>query len=118
MQAVGYVLGWLRGPDGDYSFWQYFVSRYGVQDLASFVGVAYIHNASYLGGFVGLVIALLLLRGRKPVPVSDHSTYGQPTAHRASEYDQMQPVFAIEQSKTIHQSILIFEYKRYAPLKV
>lgn len=76
--AVSYVLGWGRGPDADYSSWQYFASRYEVQDLASFVRVAYIHNASYLGGFLGLVIALLLLRKEKSAILPDDSHYGQP----------------------------------------
>ncbi len=76
--AIGYELGCLRGPDADYSSWQYFASRYGVQDLPNFVRVAYIHNASYLGGFVGLVIALLRLRRQKPALISDNSNYGQP----------------------------------------
>ena len=76
--AVGYLLGWVWGPNADCSSWQHFASRYGVRDLPSFVRVAYIHNASYLGGFVGLVVALLLLRKQKPALVSDDSNYGQP----------------------------------------
>jgi hypothetical protein len=34
-------------------------------DLPSFVRVAYIHNASYLGGLIGLVAAVIYLRQQK-----------------------------------------------------
>jgi hypothetical protein len=76
--GIGCVLGWLRGPDADYSSWQSFASRYGVQDLSSFVRVAYIHNASYLGGLAGLLTALFLLRKKKQAVVLDDTNYGQP----------------------------------------
>jgi len=59
--VVGFVLGLLRGPNADLSAWQGFASTRGVVDLPSFVRVAYIHNAGYLGGLVGLVIALIRL---------------------------------------------------------
>ena len=57
---VGYGLSRLRGPD--YSSWQDRASTLGILDLSSFVRVAYIHNASYLGGLVGLVVAIIYLR--------------------------------------------------------
>jgi hypothetical protein len=79
--AAGYVLGRLRGPDADFSSWDYFASAYGVEDLPNFVRVAYIHNAGYLGGFLGLIIALLWLRQQYPAPVSGDLNHGQP--HRA-----------------------------------
>jgi len=60
---VGYVLSLLHGPD--YSAWEDLSSKLGVLDLPSFVRVAYIHNASYLGGLIGLVAAILYLRKRK-----------------------------------------------------
>jgi hypothetical protein len=59
---MGYTFGLIRGPNADYSNWMHFASRYGVEDLPSFGGVAYIHNASYLGGLVGLMAALVVLR--------------------------------------------------------
>jgi hypothetical protein len=62
---VGFLLGLRLGPDSDLSAWQGFVSTRGVEDLPSFVRVAYIHNASYMGGFVGLIIALSYLRRLK-----------------------------------------------------
>ena len=62
---VGFLLGRRLGPDSDLSAWQGFVTTHGVVDLPSFVRVAYIHNASYLGGLVGLVVALLHIRRQR-----------------------------------------------------
>ena len=56
---VGYALSLLHGSD--YSAWADLASTLGVLDLPSFVRVAYIHNASYLGGFIGLVAAIIFL---------------------------------------------------------
>lgn len=61
---AGYAVGLLRGGDADFSAWQGFVTRHGIQDLRAFVRVAYIHNASYLGGLIGLIIAIIYLRRR------------------------------------------------------
>jgi len=65
---VGFGLGFLSGPTPDLSAWQGFASACGVVDLPSFVRVAYIHNASYLGGLIGLVVALIhLWRLKRPL---------------------------------------------------
>jgi len=58
--VVGYLLGLRHGAD--YSTWEYFAATLRVEDLPSFVRVAYIHNASYLGGFIGLVAAVIYVR--------------------------------------------------------
>jgi hypothetical protein len=34
-------------------------------DLPSFVRVAYIHNAGYLGGLIGLILAIIYTRKQK-----------------------------------------------------
>jgi hypothetical protein len=60
---VGYLASLLHGSD--YSAWADFASRLGVLDLPSFVRVAYIHNASYLGGLIGLVTVVIYLRRLK-----------------------------------------------------
>ncbi len=52
----GYVLGLIHGPD--YSSWHWAEQQYGLTNLPAFVRVAYVHNSSYAGGFVGLVAAL------------------------------------------------------------
>lgn len=61
--TVGYALGMLHGSN--YSTWEDLTSALGVQDIPSFVRVAYIHNASYLGGLLGLVVAVIHLRRLK-----------------------------------------------------
>jgi hypothetical protein len=58
-----YVLGLLH--KSDYSAWEGMASRLGIVDLPSFVRVAYIHNASYLGGLIGLVAVVIYLRQQK-----------------------------------------------------
>jgi hypothetical protein len=58
--VAGYFYGVLHSSD--YSAWEDITSSLGVQDVPGFVHVAYIHNASYLGGLVGLVVALIHLR--------------------------------------------------------
>jgi hypothetical protein len=63
--GVGYVLGLLRQSYPDSSGWQEIATNHGIKDLPSFVRVAYIHNASYLGGLVGLVAAIVHLKGRQ-----------------------------------------------------
>lgn len=73
---VGFILGFRLGPDSDLSNWQGFAASRGVVDLPNFVRVAYIHNASYLGGLIGLIVALLYLRRQRnkvaPAPASCH----------------------------------------------
>ena len=61
--VVGYVLGILHGAD--YSGWEALASTLEIIDLPGFVRVAYIHNASYLGGLIGLIAALIYLRKLK-----------------------------------------------------
>jgi len=57
---TGYLLGLRRINDPNMSNWTAYYSM-GVSDLKSFVRVAYIHNASYVGGLFGLLIALIWL---------------------------------------------------------
>jgi hypothetical protein len=68
----GYLFGLFHKPD--YGLWSYFAER-GVSDLPAFVRVADMHNGSYLGGFAGLVGALLyLLRGCREQGVIEPAT--------------------------------------------
>jgi len=65
--SVGaYALGLWHGSD--YSTWYSLASRLGIVDLPSFVRVAYIHNASYSGGLVGLIAAIVHLRKPRILP--------------------------------------------------
>ena len=67
--TLGYAYGLWRGPDADYSSWFATTEQLQVTDVWSFVRVAYIHNAGYCGGLIGLVLALLTIR-----PVTHHGT--------------------------------------------
>lgn len=55
---AGYGYGLWRGPEADYSSWTWAIRELKITDTWSFVRVAYIHNAGYLGGLIGLVVAL------------------------------------------------------------
>jgi len=57
---VGYVVGVRHSAD--YPAWQDLAVTLGVVDLPSFVRVAYIHNASYFGCLMGLVVAIVYIR--------------------------------------------------------
>lgn len=57
-----YCYGLYRGPDADYSRWNAAFAYLRITDQWAFVRVAYIHNAGYLGGLVGLIVSLLVVR--------------------------------------------------------
>ncbi|PQO33999.1 hypothetical protein [Blastopirellula marina] len=64
----GYLYGLWRGPDADYSHWQGLLRVLEIDDQWAFIRVAYIHNAGYMGVLLGLIVALALIRPRKPHP--------------------------------------------------
>jgi hypothetical protein len=55
----GYFFGIIRPPDPDTSRLAYLAESMDVTDVPAFVRVAYIHNAGYLGGLIGLIIAIV-----------------------------------------------------------
>lgn len=62
---AGLLGSWLGGRHtADYSHWEDLCYSLGVLNVPDFVRVAYVHDASYLGGFVGLVMAVGLLRSQ------------------------------------------------------
>ena len=63
-ESVGYVLGIVHGSD--YSAWQGAGESLQIADLPSFVRVAYIHNSGYLGGLVGLIVAIVYVKSPSP----------------------------------------------------
>ena len=69
--VFGNAYGLWRGPDADYSSWGWVLRELEIADTWSFVRVAYIHNAGYLGGLLGLVVALVSIR-----PNREHPTDG------------------------------------------
>ena len=63
--CLGLGFGIWRGPNADYTSWAYALAYFDIEDSFAFVRVAYIHNASYMGGAIGLIVALVFVR---PVP--------------------------------------------------
>ncbi len=59
---IGYGYGLWRGPDADFGSWQQFARQRRIDDVYGFARVAYIHNASYLGGLIGLIAALVFVK--------------------------------------------------------
>ena len=57
---AGYIFGLLHGPD--YSGWEEIASYHNIVDVPGFARVAFIHNASYLGGLIGLAVAIIHIR--------------------------------------------------------
>ncbi len=73
---AGYGYGLWRGPDADYSSWAWAFHERNITDMSSFVRVAYIHNASYLGGFLGLVFALGMIRPVRNEAIDPNDSHG------------------------------------------
>jgi len=70
----GYCYGIWRGPKADFTAWQSVFSQYDITDSWAFVRVAYIHNASYLGGLFGFLVALYFIRPEDESVISDKAT--------------------------------------------
>jgi len=66
---TGFLLGCARRNDPDFSNWDIFISMFQITDAPAFVLVAYIHNASYLGGLVGLLAAIGWLAWKRAADV-------------------------------------------------
>jgi hypothetical protein len=63
--GLGFGYGFWSGPRADYSAWQAMLDHLDIEDQWSFIRVAHIHNASYLGGLIGLVLALLCVHPKR-----------------------------------------------------
>ncbi len=74
---IGFAYGIWRGPDADYDVWSQIIRRHDIKDEWSFVRVAYIHNASYLAGVVGTILAFILVH---PDGQQRNGTKSQPTS--------------------------------------
>ena len=79
---VGYLCGMLHSTD--YSAWGTFAIRFDITDLPAFVRVAYIHNAGYLGGLIGLIVALIFVRWQRKKE-TDAQSLAVPTPGTAAE---------------------------------
>jgi hypothetical protein len=62
---IGGGLGWHRMHDADLGWWNEFTTAYGVKHLDRFVWAGFIHNASYTGGLIGLIAALVHARSQR-----------------------------------------------------
>jgi hypothetical protein len=60
--SLGALLGFVEGQTSDLSGWKSFQTLLGVEDLPSFVIVAQLHNAGYLGALLGLLLAVWYVR--------------------------------------------------------
>ena len=60
--TASYLMAPTSPDDPRMDTWERMLAGRDVIDPVAFVQVAYIHNASYLGGLVGLIIALLWMR--------------------------------------------------------
>lgn len=63
--VVGGFLAPTSLADARMESWSDMLAYYDIQDPLAFIRVGYIHNASYLGGLVGLVGVLLWLRATR-----------------------------------------------------
>ncbi len=63
--SLAYAYGLWLGANADYSAWDWAIQRVGITDKWAFVRVAYIHNAGYLGGLIGLIFALVAIRPKR-----------------------------------------------------
>ena len=59
---LGYLYGLYQGPDSDYTAWNWAFQKYEISDRWSFMRVAYIHNAGYAGGAVGLALTYFFVQ--------------------------------------------------------
>ncbi|WAC21301.1 hypothetical protein OVA24_07875 [Luteolibacter sp. SL250] len=65
--AAAGAFGWLLGliQDGTGARWVEMCAELGVEDVRAFTHVGYIHNAGYMGGLIGLVVAILWMREKR-----------------------------------------------------
>jgi hypothetical protein len=63
--SVAYAIAPNTAEDPRMAHWESLLTHGDVIDAVAFVRVAYIHNASYLGGLIGLIVALVWLRRRR-----------------------------------------------------
>jgi hypothetical protein len=63
------LYGMMIAPSRELEGWSSTLKFYGIVEKWPFVRVAYIHNGSYLGGLVGLIVSFFVL-GRSAEPVA------------------------------------------------
>ena len=63
--AAGWGWGLWRRQTGYSEGWLVWMAELGVENRADFMTVGYIHNASYIGGVVGTILAIVWMRVRR-----------------------------------------------------
>lgn len=58
--VIGYFIGVISNPQPETSELADFAASIGIADANAFARVAYIHNASYLGGLAGIFVAMFV----------------------------------------------------------
>jgi len=74
----GCLLGLQRRANPDFSNWESYIVSLGIQDPAAFVHVGYIHNAGYIGGLLGLIVAIAWLMRRRSASRTAPASHGSP----------------------------------------
>ncbi len=69
---TGFLLGHSRKADPDFSNWDGYLIPLHIRNPGDFVLVAYIHNASYLGGLIGLIVAASWLALSRETVIPHH----------------------------------------------
>ncbi len=62
LATVSGLYVFLFGNSINYLSWAQIINTYNIENTWAFVGVAYIHNASYLGALLGLLMSLILVK--------------------------------------------------------
>jgi glycerol uptake facilitator-like aquaporin len=72
--CLGYVIGVCRTPVAPDSAWDLVFKSLKIENRHAFIRVAYIHNGSYIGGLLGLLLALRISkRGKSTENDADRS---------------------------------------------
>jgi len=59
---IGVLLGWVVTQSSDLNDWNHHQHALGIKDLPSFVIVAYLHLAGYVGALIGCLLAIVYVR--------------------------------------------------------
>lgn len=62
---AGNIYGLWFGSNYDYAIWGTILEQHEIENATAFVRVAYIHDAGYLGGLAGFIVALIVARPPK-----------------------------------------------------
>jgi hypothetical protein len=93
---IGYGYGLWRGAEGDYSSWKWVFQEYKIADAWAFVRVAYIHNSGYLGGLIGLIVALAAIRPKRGTSTDANTSVANGKGREQSRDHERPPTKALD----------------------